>query len=345
MAGIGTIGTFAGTGAKGYAGDGGPAASALLNGPFDVAVDSAGNLYFSDTFNHCIRRVDGATGVITTVAGRGDAGYSGDGGRATDAQLNEPYGIALDRAGNLYVADRHNHCVRRVDAAGRITTLAGNGAKGYGGDGGSAARAGLVEPNGLGLAPDHGTLLVADVSDHRVRAVDLGTGIIRTVAGTGAAEHSGDGGPAVRAGVFGARAVKVGRDGTLYIMERQGSCVRAVDPSTGIIRRIAGTGARGFSGDGGPALAAVFDAPKELALDRNGDLLVVDTENNAIRRIDMSSGTVTTIAGGKQGGHGDGGPATAAGLARPHGVAVGGDGAIYIGDTNNHRIRVVRRGG
>lgn len=338
------ISTYAGTGEKGYAGDGGPAARALLNGPFDVAFDAAGNLYFSDTFNHCVRRIDAATGIIDTVAGRGEAGASGDGGKATAAQLNEPYGIVLDRAGNLYIADRHNHCVRRVDAGGIITTLAGVGAKGYSGDGGSAQRAGLVEPNGLALDPAHSTLFIADVSDHRVRAVDLGSGTIRTVAGTGAAEHSGDGGPAVRAGVFGARAVKVGGDGTLYIMERQGSCVRAVDPATGVIRRLAGTGARGFSGDGGPALEAVLDAPKELTLDRNGDILVVDTENNAIRRIDMAQRTIATIAGGRQGGGGDGGPATAAGLARPHGAAVGRDGTIYIGDTNNHRIRMLKRG-
>lgn len=340
---IAIIATYAGTGAKGYAGDGGPATRALLNGPFDIAFDASGNLYFSDTFNHCVRRIDAVSGIISTVAGRGEAGYAGDGGKATAANLNEPYGIVLDREGNLYIADRHNHCVRRVDATGVITTFAGNGGKAYGGDGGSARRAGLVEPNGLGLDPGRMTLFIADVSDHRVRAVDLGSGIIRTAAGTGAAEHGGDGGPAARAGVFGARAVKVGADGTLYIMERQGSCVRAVDPATGIIRRIAGTGARGFSGDGGPALEAVFDAPKEFAIDDNGDILVVDTENNAIRRVDMASQAVATIAGGRQGGDGDGGPATAAGLARPHGVAVGRDGTIYIGDTNNHRIRMVKR--
>ena len=342
-AGSGIITTYAGTGAKGYAGDGGPAAAALLNGPFDVAFDAAGNLYFSDTFNHAVRRIDAAGGIITTVSGRGEAGYTGDGGKATAARLNEPYGIVLDRAGNLYIADRHNHCIRRVDASGTITTFAGNGSKGYGGDGGNAGRAGLVEPNGLALDPGHGTLFIADVSDHRVRAVDLASGIIRTVAGTGQGEHTGDGGPAASAGVFGARAVKVAADGTLYIMERQGSSIRAVAPGSGIITRLAGTGARGFSGDGGPALSAVFDAPKEFALDLNGDLLVVDTENNAIRRIDMAKRTVATIAGGRQGGEGDGGPAIAAGLARPHGVAVGRDGALYIGDTNNHRIRMVSR--
>ena len=159
-----------------------------------------------------------------------------------------------------------------------------------------------------------------------------------------AGEHSGDGGPAREAGVFGARAVKLGVDGTIYILERQGSSLRAVDPATGIIRKVAGTGARGVGGDGGPALEAVFDAPKEMAIDRDGSVLIVDTENHAIRRIDRATGIVTTIAGGHRGPEGDGGLATEAGLDRPHGAVVGPDGAIYIGDTNNHRIRKVLRG-
>ncbi len=169
--------------------------------------------------------------------------------------------------------------------------------------------------------------------------IDIAGGTIATFAGTGAAAHSGDGGPAAAAGTFGARAVKVAADGTVYILERQGSSLRAVDPRTGIIATIAGTTARGYAGDGGPAIAAVFDAPKEMALDRDGNILIVDTENHAIRFIDRTTGIVSNLAGGRQGGGGDGGPATAAGLDRPHGAAVGPDGTIYIGDTNNHRIR------
>ena len=154
------ITTAVGTGEKGYAGDGGPAARALLNGPFDVGFDAHGNLYFSDTFNHCIRRVDARTGVITTCAGCGEAGYSGDGGPATRARFNEPYGIAVDNAGNIYVADRHNHCVRRIDgSSGIVTTFAGNGSSGFGGDDGPASRAGMVEPNGLALDPAQTRLL------------------------------------------------------------------------------------------------------------------------------------------------------------------------------------------
>jgi DNA-binding beta-propeller fold protein YncE len=338
------ITTAVGTGEKGFAGDGGAATAALLNGPFDLAFDAGGDLYFSDTFNNRIRRVDARTGVIATVAGNGEEGFAGDGGPATRAALNQPYGIAIDRAGNFYIADRLNRRVRRVDAAsGVITTVAGTGEAAYSGDGGPAPRAGLAEPNGLAFDPAQRLLYITDVADNRVRAVDLAAGTIATFAGTGAAEHSGDGGQAPAAGTFGARAVKVGADGTVYILERQGSSLRAVDPKTGIITTLAGTTARGYSGDGGPALAAVFDAPKEMAIDRDGSLLIVDTENHAIRRIDRLTGIVTNIAGGRQGSGGDGGPATAAGLDRPHGCVVGADCAIYIGDTNNHRVRKVVR--
>jgi DNA-binding beta-propeller fold protein YncE len=340
------ITTAVGTGEKGFAGDGGPAADALLNGPFDVCFDRAGNLYFSDTFNNRVRRVDAHRRIITTVAGSGEKGYAGDEGPATEAALNEPYGVVVDRIGNLYIADRLNRRVRRVDArTGIITTLAGIGEAAYSGDGGPATRAGLAEPNGLVFGPGETKLYITDVADNRVRVLDMANHTIATFAGTGAAEHSGDGGPATAAGTFGARAVKIGPDGTVYILERQGSSLRAVDPATGIITTIAGTTARGYAGDGGPALAAVFDAPKEMAIDRDGSILIVDTENHAIRRFNRGTGIVTNLAGGRQGPGGDGGLAEDAGLDRPHGAVVGPDGAIYIGDTNNHRIRKVTRDG
>jgi DNA-binding beta-propeller fold protein YncE len=338
------ITTAVGTGERGFSGDDGPAERAVLNGPFDVGFDADGNLYFSDTFNHRIRRVDARTGIITTCAGSGEVGYAGDGGPAIRARLNEPYGIAIDKGANVYIADRHNHCVRRVDGgSGVITTFAGSGAAGFGGDGGPASKAGMVEPNGLALDPAQRRLFIADVADHRVRVVDLSAGTISTFAGTGEARHSGDGGPATTAGAHGARAVKVAADGTVYILERQGSTLRAVDPRTGVITTVAGTGARGYGGDGGLARDAVFDAPKEFALDPGGDILIVDTENHAIRRIYAANGSVETIAGGRKSGEGDGGPATAAGLGRPHGAVIGPDGAIYIGDTENHRIRKLVR--
>ncbi|MEW4570871.1 hypothetical protein AB1L88_23640 [Tautonia sp. JC769] len=330
-----------GTGQPGFSGDGGPAREARLNGPFDVAFDRAGNLYLSDTFNHRIRRVDAETGEISTVAGSGRQGFSGDDGLAVEASLNEPYGICLDRLGNLYFADRLNRRVRKVDPAGIITTIAGNGSEFSSGDGGPGASAGVVEPNGVALDPTESILYIADVSGHRVRTVDLASGVIQTVAGTGEGRHSGDGGPALSAALHGPRAVAVGADGTLYILERNGNTLRAVVPGSALIRTIAGTGRKGYSGDGGPALAATFDGPKELAL--SGDvMLIVDTENHVIRRIDLTNGRITTVAGsGVRGGAGDGQPATDAQLDRPHGVAVGPDGGIVIGDTNNHRIRRV----
>jgi sugar lactone lactonase YvrE len=335
------IATAVGTGEQGYAGDGGPAAQAKLNNPFDLAFDPAENLVFSDTFNHCIRRVDAATGRIATIAGTGKRGFSGDGGMATRALLNEPYGIVIDRRGEIYFADRLNRRVRKIDAAGTISNLAGDGSGKYSGDGGPAAVAGLAEPNGLALNAEHTCLFIADVADHRVRSVDLGSAIISTFAGTGDGRHDGDGGPATTAGIFGARAVALAPDGSLYVMERQGSSIRRI--RGGVIETVAGTGARGYAGDGGNARQAVLNAPKEMALDTDGNIFVVDTENHAIRMIDAKTWVIHTIAGGHAGPEGDGGPATAAGLARPHGAVVGPDGTIYIGDSENHRVRRLER--
>ena len=307
----------AGTGTQGHAGDGGPATAALLNNPFDIAVADNGNIIFSDTFNHCIRRVNAKTGIIGNVAGTGERGFAGDGGPATQALLNEPYGVVVDRNGQIFFADRLNARVRRIDAAGRITTLASDG---------------LVEPNGLALNAAQTQLYIADVADHRVRVVDLATGAMSTFAGSGDAQHDGDGGPAVKAGIFGARAVAFAPDGSLYVMERQGSCIRRI--RGGAIETVAGTPCvRGYTGDGGDARRAVFAAPKEMTVDTDGNIYVVDTENHAIRRIDARTWIVETIAG----------PETGAGLARPHGAAVGPDGAIYIGDSETHRVRKLTR--
>jgi DNA-binding beta-propeller fold protein YncE len=338
-----TISTAVGTAEAGNAGDGVPALKAPLNQPFDLAFDTTGNLFFSDTGNHRIRRLDARTGLVTTIAGDGTKGFAGDGGPAASARLDEPYGVVVDAGGNVYFADRLNRRVRRVDArSGQIRTVAGDGSKTFSGDGGPAVRAGLVEPNGVALDASGRKLYVADVADHRIRLVDLETGTITTFAGTGTGKHEGDGGPAVAASIAGARAVDLGPDGTVYILERQGNTLRAVDPRTGVITTRAGQGAKGYSGDGGPAASATFNGPKELAVDAADNIYIVDTENHAIRRIDARDGTIRTVAGsGQRGGQGDGGPATAAELDRPHGVAVGPDGALWIGDTNNHRVRRV----
>jgi DNA-binding beta-propeller fold protein YncE len=299
------VSVVAGSGEAGYAGDGSMARDALLNNPFDLAFLPDGSLVFSDTYNHCIRRIDRTSGIISTICGTGARGFSGDGGAAVQATLDQPYGIVADAAGQVYFADRLNRRVRVVDTAGVVTTLAE-----------------LVEPNGLALSPDLSRLSIADVAGHRVHVVDLPSRTILPFAGTGDARHDGDGGPAIQAGIFGARAVAFAPDGSLYVMERQGSCIRRI--RDGIIETVAGTGARGYAGDGGDARQAVFDAPKEMAVDHLGNIFVVDTENHVIRRIDAQTWIVTTIASG---------------LARPHGALVAPDGSILIGDSEHHQIR------
>jgi sugar lactone lactonase YvrE len=336
----GIITTYAGTGEQGYTGDGGPATQARLSEPFMCAFDAQGNLYVAEATNHCVRRIDHHTGIITTVAGTGRAGYSGDGGPATQATMNQPYSLQIDAAGHIYIVDRLNAVIRKVDSAsGLISTIAGTGKPGSGGDGGPGMAAQLREPNDCCL-DGHGGLLIADVQDQRIRRLDLTTGLITTVAGNGEKVRAGDGLPATAASLFGARAVCVDSRGNMYICEREGNGIRQVD-SAGSMSTFAGTGERGYSGDGGPALTATWGAPKALRCDRHDNVIVVDTENHAIRRIDATTGIVTTLAGGHQGGDGDGGAATAAGLDRPHGCELDAQGNMFIADSNNHRVRVV----
>ena len=289
--------TVAGNGAEGYAGDGGSAVEATLNNPFDVVFDSQGRLIFTDTFGQRIRRVDMASGVITTIAGNGQEGYSGDGGPAREATFNQPYGLAVDAVDNIYTADRLNGVVRKIDTSGTITTFAGSGELAFGGDGGPAHAAGMVEPNGLVFSSDDSRLYIADVSDNRVRVVDMASGLISTFAGTGEAAHDGDGGASIAAGVFGPRAVGIRpSDGAVYVMERQGSCIRLVTPD-GNISTISSTGETGYGGDGGSIADAIYDRPKEMTVDPAGNILVVDTENHAIRFLDWSTDKISTIAG------------------------------------------------
>src|SRR5262252_6801167 len=260
------IQTIAGTGTKGYAGDGGPALQALLSEPFMCAFDAQGHLYVAEATNHCVRRIDKVTGAITTVAGTGVPGYSGDGSPATRATLNQPYSLQVDTNGDIYIVDRLNAAIRKVDAAtGIITTVAGTGVLGYSGDGGPGVLAQLREPNDCFL-DGRGGLLIADIQDQRIRRLDLQTGIITTFAGDGEKRRSGDGQPATRASIMGARAVCMDSKGNTYICEREGNGVRKVDVN-GIMSTFAGTGARGYSGDSGPALAATWGAPKAIRCD------------------------------------------------------------------------------
>jgi streptogramin lyase len=346
-AGAATMSTVAGTGKPGYGGDGGPAVKAFLQQPFHCELDHRGSLYVAEANNHCIRVVDLKTGVIRTVAGCGKPGYTGDGGKATEATMNEPYAVVVNDKGDLFIVDRLNAVVRKVDSVtGIITTVAGNAKKGYGGDGGKATDAMLREPNDC-CFDGKGGLLIADVADWRIRRLDLQTGVITTFAGTGKPKEKvtdrgkiGDGGPATQAVLVGARAVCVDGQGNTYICEREGNAVRKVD-AKGIITTIAGTGKAGYEGDGGAATKATFRGPKGVRCDAKGNLYVVETENHAIRKIDAKTGIVTTVAGGRKGAGGDGGDALQAGMDRPHGCVIDAQGNIYIADTNNHRVRKV----
>jgi hypothetical protein len=342
----GVLRNLAGTGAGGHSGDGGPALQATLNEPFHCDVDALGNLYIAESASHCIRKVDLKTGIITTVAGSGKKGYA-DGVKAAEATFNEPYAVVVSKQRDLYIVDRLNAVVRKVDGqTGIVRTVAGNGTKGYSGDGGLGHLAMLKEPNDC-CFDGQGGLLIADVGDWRIRRLDLATGIITTFAGTGRPKtipdrgQRGDGGPAAKAVLVGARAVCVDGPGNTYICEREGSSIRKVT-TDGVITTIAGTGQQGYAGDGGAARQALFKGPKGIRCDKDGHLYVVDTENHAIRKIDARTNIVTTVAGGRKGTGGDGGPATQAGLDRPHGCIVDAAGVLYIADSNNHRVRMVK---
>ena len=340
----GKIDTIAGTGQPGHSGDGGKASQAKLKQPFHCDLDPHGTLYVAEADNHCIRAIDRA-GTIRTVAGSGKKGYSGDGETATQATMNEPYAVVIDADGRLYIVDRLNAVIRVVSPRGIMQTLAGTGKKGYSGDGGPAQKASLVEPNDCFL-DSQGGLLIADVGDWRIRRVDLKTGIITTFAGTGRPKGKidrakiGDGGLARDAVLVGARAVCVDGKGNTYVCEREGNAIRKID-GKGIISTIGGTGAKGYAGDGGDARKATFNGPKGIRCDRQGNIYLVDTENHAIRRIDAATSIVTTVAGGRKGGDGDGDDAVKAGLDRPHGCAIDAQGNLYIADSNNHRVRKV----
>ncbi|MDP9442396.1 MAG: right-handed parallel beta-helix repeat-containing protein [Actinomycetota bacterium] len=277
----GAITTVAGTGVFGYSGDAGPATHARLSFPHGVAVDGSGNVYIADTGNDRVRKVD-ASGTITTVAGTGGDGYSGDGGPATAAELSSPYGVAVDSAGNLYIADTINHRIRKVDASGTITTVAGTGDHGYSGDGGPATQAQLRLPRGVAVDNSR-NLYIADTLNSRVRKVDA-SGTITTVAGTGDYGYSGDGGRAIEADLYEPEGVAVDRSGALYIADTYNHRVRKVDAS-GTIVTVAGTGLRGYSGDGGPATEAQLNYPYSVALDSAGGLYIADGQNTRVRRM------------------------------------------------------------
>ncbi|MBI3090904.1 MAG: hypothetical protein HYY96_09575 [Candidatus Tectomicrobia bacterium] len=348
VAGSGPIGFIAG----GFSGDGGPATSAMLRVPSRMAIAPDGSLYFVDG-GYRIRRID-PNGIITTVAGNGFGGFGGDGGPATSAMLDLAAGVAVAPDGSLYIADRDNNRIRKVDPGGIISTIAGSGPQGFlfeggfDGDGGPATTAMLASPSGGAIAPD-GSLYFADTGNNRIRRIDPG-GIITTVAGSGvvgyeAGGFSGDGGPATSATLSIPASVAIATDGSLYVGDFFNHRVRKVDPG-GIISTVAGSGPIGlnqghFSGDGGPATSAGLSLPTGVAIATDGSLYIADYFNSRVRKVDPG-GIITTVAGsGERCLSGDGGPAASARVALPEDVAIATDGSLFITDLFTNRIRRV----
>lgn len=337
----GLISTIAGTGTAGFSGDNGPAAAAQLNHPEGVFADASGNIYIADTYNNRIRKIS-TNGTISTIAGTGTAGFSGNSGPATLAQLNQPTCVLMDAAGNLFIADSYNNCVRKVDASGNMSQVAGNTSIGFSGDGAAATYAQLWQPYALTLDAA-GNLYITDTGNNRIRKVGI-NGNITTIAGAGLSSPPNNNGPALQANLD--NPVGIARDatGNLYVSEMMSHSIRKIS-SSGTITALAGAGTAGYAGDGGPADSARLNLPHAIVADASGNLWIADTGNNRVRKIGAND-TITTVAGtGTSSFAGDGGPALNAQLDKPSGMTLDKSGNLYIADAANHRIRKITQAG
>ena len=330
-----TVMTVTGTGVAG-------SRDALVNDPYGVVIGPDGALYFCEVGNQQLRRLDLQTGGITVVAGTGQRGYAGDGGPATDAALNMPHEVCFDAHGNIYVVERDSHAVRKIDGtAGTISTVAGTGEAGFSGDGGPATQAQLNQPHSIAFDAQ-GDLLICDIGNHRIRRLTLATSVIDTYAGTGERAPTPDGALLAGTPLNGPRTIVVGPDGSLYLARREGNAIYRIDPAAGLIEHLAGTGDKGFTGDGGPARAATLAGPKGLAYGHDGILYVADTENHVIRAIDLATGIISTVLGDGQRGDGPEPDPLACRLARPHGLWADPLRGLFVADSEAHRIRLLR---
>ncbi len=338
----GIITTVAGNGQQTYSGDGGPATSAALSRPLEVAVDSVGNIFIGDTDNNRVRKVEAATNIISTFAGTGQDAFGGDGGQARLAGVSSPSQVSFDTAGNTYLADAGNQRIRRIDKSGVIATVAGNGKAEYSGDGGQAISAGLADPSGVAV-DGFGQIFIADTANYRIRRVDA-AGTIQTIAGNGHTSFLGDGGPGWGASLLEPYGLATDSSGSVYIADMNNIRIRKVDAQTGTITTAVGSDVLGYHGDGGPATQAGLSFPYGVAVDSAGNIFVADTLGNRIRRVDAATKIVTTYAGsGKAEDPVDNVQATQSSLLSPYGVGFDTSGNLLIADTGNNRIRRVDR--
>ncbi len=320
-----------------------PATEARLNTPFGVDCDATGRLYFVELVGQRVCRID-PHGQLTVVAGTGQKGYTGDGGPAALAQFNGLHNLSISPQGDVYLADTWNQVVRQIDPkTGLISTVVGTGEKGFSGDGGPAVKAKFGGIYCATVSPSGDHLYLADLDNRRIRVVDLKTGLVDTVAGNGKGGVPTHNAPAREQPLVDPRAVMADQAGRVYVLERGGHALRVVD-AAGLISTVVGTGKKGHTGNGGPAIEATLSGPKHLCLDRDGTILIADTDNHSIRRYDPRTGKIDRVAGtGKVGTGGVGGPPDTVELNQPHGIFLHPSGDLYISDSHNHRILKIIR--